>query len=252
MLTRLRKPLSRPVAARVESLSSAYSKNQSHQIPIRVFSHEQSRRNEKQQLRFGSHHGQTFEESISSSSSTLYFAALIGATIGGLSLAYCLDKKVTFFSVFFPVPTSFMSRVLKTPNGKQWEPASQKSLRVIQNMMTDHMAHSSSDSLGTLLELTTQKTALVAPMVQPWGFFSFLDFHSTFFFSHFLFPSSRYPPESKWGANVGLDIARQVLEPVKKKYPDVSYADLWTLAGAVSLVRVSDCSLDPIVTPYST
>jgi catalase (peroxidase I) len=45
----------------------------------------------------------------------------------------------------------------------------------------------------------------------------------------------RFPPESQWGANAGLDIARKVLEPVKAKFPWISYADLWTLAGVVAV-----------------
>jgi cytochrome c peroxidase len=47
--------------------------------------------------------------------------------------------------------------------------------------------------------------------------------------------SMRFKPESGHGANAGLDIARNLLEPVKKKYPGISYADLWTLAGAVAI-----------------
>jgi cytochrome c peroxidase len=45
----------------------------------------------------------------------------------------------------------------------------------------------------------------------------------------------RFPPESEWGANAGLALARQALEPVKKKYPWISYGDLWTLAGVVAV-----------------
>merc|ERR1712000_193718 len=33
----------------------------------------------------------------------------------------------------------------------------------------------------------------------------------------------------------GLQVARDFLEPIKKKYPDLSYADLWTLAGATAI-----------------
>lgn len=44
----------------------------------------------------------------------------------------------------------------------------------------------------------------------------------------------RFPPESKWGANAGLQIVRDFLDPIKKKH-DISYADLWTLAGAVAI-----------------
>lgn len=45
----------------------------------------------------------------------------------------------------------------------------------------------------------------------------------------------RFKPESEFGANAGLAVARQVLEPLKAKYPGVSYADLWTLAGVVAI-----------------
>jgi catalase (peroxidase I) len=45
----------------------------------------------------------------------------------------------------------------------------------------------------------------------------------------------RYEPEAKWGANAGLEHARAFLEPIKEKYPDISYADLWTLAGTVAI-----------------
>jgi len=42
----------------------------------------------------------------------------------------------------------------------------------------------------------------------------------------------RFNPESGWGCNAGLKSARDFLEPIKAKYPGISYADLWTLAGA--------------------
>eukprot|EP00604_Paraphysomonas_vestita_P001710 CAMPEP_0174817772 /NCGR_PEP_ID=MMETSP1107-20130205/298_1 /TAXON_ID=36770 /ORGANISM="Paraphysomonas vestita, Strain GFlagA" /LENGTH=324 /DNA_ID=CAMNT_0016028781 /DNA_START=98 /DNA_END=1072 /DNA_ORIENTATION=- len=45
----------------------------------------------------------------------------------------------------------------------------------------------------------------------------------------------RFPAESEWGANAGLKIARDFLEPLKAKYPEISYADLWTLAGATAI-----------------
>jgi len=45
----------------------------------------------------------------------------------------------------------------------------------------------------------------------------------------------RYGPESLHGANAGLAIARDRLEKVKAKYPGLSYADLWTLAGSVAI-----------------
>lgn len=45
----------------------------------------------------------------------------------------------------------------------------------------------------------------------------------------------RFPPESEFGANNGLLVARNLLEPIKAKFPWISYADLWTLAGAVAV-----------------
>lgn len=45
----------------------------------------------------------------------------------------------------------------------------------------------------------------------------------------------RFAPESTDGANAGLDKARARLEVLKAKYPGVSYADLWTLAGVVAI-----------------
>lgn len=45
----------------------------------------------------------------------------------------------------------------------------------------------------------------------------------------------RFPPEATWGANAGLGMARDFLEPLKAKYPGISYADLWTLAGVVAI-----------------
>ena len=41
----------------------------------------------------------------------------------------------------------------------------------------------------------------------------------------------RFSPEADHGANAGLGLARNLLEPVKAKHPGISYADLWTLAG---------------------
>lgn len=45
----------------------------------------------------------------------------------------------------------------------------------------------------------------------------------------------RFHPESGHSANAGLDLARGLLEPLKKKYPGLSYGDLWTLAGVVAI-----------------
>ncbi|KAJ3190963.1 cytochrome c peroxidase [Irineochytrium annulatum] len=45
----------------------------------------------------------------------------------------------------------------------------------------------------------------------------------------------RFKPESSDGANNGLDQARAFLEPIKKKHPWITYADLWTLAGVTAI-----------------
>ena len=45
----------------------------------------------------------------------------------------------------------------------------------------------------------------------------------------------RFRPEAEHSANAGLHIARELLEPIKKKYPWMSYSDLWTLAGCVAI-----------------
>lgn len=45
----------------------------------------------------------------------------------------------------------------------------------------------------------------------------------------------RFNPEVGWGANAGLKDAQALLEPVKKKFPNVSYSDLWIFAGCVAI-----------------
>eukprot|EP00004_Rigifila_ramosa_P010746 TRINITY_DN2274_c0_g1_i2.p2 TRINITY_DN2274_c0_g1~~TRINITY_DN2274_c0_g1_i2.p2 ORF type:complete len:313 (-),score=84.79 TRINITY_DN2274_c0_g1_i2:74-985(-) len=45
----------------------------------------------------------------------------------------------------------------------------------------------------------------------------------------------RFAPESQHGANAGLGIARDLLEPIKKKHPEISYADLWNLAAVEAI-----------------
>lgn len=45
----------------------------------------------------------------------------------------------------------------------------------------------------------------------------------------------RFKPESSYGNNAGLDVARGALEPVKAKFPGLSYADLYTYAGVVAV-----------------
>ncbi|ORY66445.1 mitochondrial putative cytochrome c peroxidase [Pseudomassariella vexata] len=45
----------------------------------------------------------------------------------------------------------------------------------------------------------------------------------------------RFAPEGDHGANAGLKHARDFLEPIKAKYPWISYSDLWTLAGVTAI-----------------
>jgi len=45
----------------------------------------------------------------------------------------------------------------------------------------------------------------------------------------------RFNPEANWGANAGLKVARDALEPIKTKHPEISYADLYTLSGVVAV-----------------
>jgi cytochrome c peroxidase len=49
------------------------------------------------------------------------------------------------------------------------------------------------------------------------------------------FATMRFGPEAGHGANAGLKTARDLLEPIKAKYPGLSYGDLWTLAGVVAV-----------------
>ena len=48
----------------------------------------------------------------------------------------------------------------------------------------------------------------------------------------------RFEPESLHGANNGLNIARDLLEPVKKEFSWISYGDLWTLAGVAAIQEI--------------
>ncbi|KAH9260727.1 hypothetical protein BASA81_001194 [Batrachochytrium salamandrivorans] len=45
----------------------------------------------------------------------------------------------------------------------------------------------------------------------------------------------RFSPESAWGANAGLALPRARLEPLKKEFPHISFADLWSFAGTVAM-----------------
>lgn len=45
----------------------------------------------------------------------------------------------------------------------------------------------------------------------------------------------RFEPEITDGANAGLAIMQDILQPIKHKFPQLSYADLWTMAGAQAI-----------------
>lgn len=47
--------------------------------------------------------------------------------------------------------------------------------------------------------------------------------------------SIRFMPEKGHGANAGLQIAMDLLEPIKKQFPDISYADLYQLASVAGI-----------------
>jgi len=48
----------------------------------------------------------------------------------------------------------------------------------------------------------------------------------------------RFPAESNHGGNAGLGVARNKLEPIKQEFPDISYGDLWTLAGVAAIQQM--------------
>lgn len=54
----------------------------------------------------------------------------------------------------------------------------------------------------------------------------------------------RYYQEATDEANNGLECARMFLEPVKAQFPWITYADLWTLAGAVALEELGGPHID--------
>ncbi|KAF2005011.1 class II peroxidase [Amniculicola lignicola CBS 123094] len=45
----------------------------------------------------------------------------------------------------------------------------------------------------------------------------------------------RFAPEGDHGANAGLKAARDFLEPIKEKFPWISYSDLWILSGVAAI-----------------
>jgi L-ascorbate peroxidase len=56
--------------------------------------------------------------------------------------------------------------------------------------------------------------------------------------------SIRFAPEINHGANAGLAGAAELLEPVKKAFPDVSYADIYQLASARAIELAGGPKID--------
>ncbi len=56
---------------------------------------------------------------------------------------------------------------------------------------------------------------------------------------HSNYATMRFEPEALHGANAGLNVARDLLEPVKKEFPWISYGDLWTLAGVAAIQEMA-------------
>ena len=54
----------------------------------------------------------------------------------------------------------------------------------------------------------------------------------------------RFNPEASYGNNAGLDLARKALEPVKSKFPELSYADLYTYSGVVAVEEAGGPKID--------
>lgn len=49
----------------------------------------------------------------------------------------------------------------------------------------------------------------------------------------------RFAPEINHGGNAGLDKAQKWLESIKRKHPNISYADIWILAGIVAIEEMA-------------
>mmetsp|Transcript_51898 Transcript_51898/g.105666 ORF Transcript_51898/g.105666 Transcript_51898/m.105666 type:complete len:360 (+) Transcript_51898:2-1081(+) len=56
--------------------------------------------------------------------------------------------------------------------------------------------------------------------------------------------SIRFDPEITHGANAGLNTAVKMLEPVKAKYPEVSYADIFQMASAAGIELAGGPKID--------
>lgn len=101
----------------------------------------------------------------------------------------------------------------------------------------DRMVRSCSVSPGTLPAHTTKNPVLVAGERSPAPRTPHLLTSS--FPPHSNYATMRFEPEALHGANAGLNVARDLLEPIKKEFPWISYGDLWTLAGVAAIQEMS-------------
>jgi hypothetical protein len=99
--------------------------------------------------------------------------------------------------------------------------------------MTDLMVLSLFVLHGTLLVLMTRKPRQVEAMELLCVSF-YRGIHVLFFF-FFTYWVIGFEPESAHAANNGLVIARDLMEKIHKKHPEISYGDLWTLAGVCAI-----------------
>jgi cytochrome c peroxidase len=53
------------------------------------------------------------------------------------------------------------------------------------------------------------------------------------------YATMRFQPESLHNANAGLDLARDLMETVKKEFQWISYGDLWTLGGVAAVQEMA-------------
>ncbi|GLB37005.1 putative peroxidase family protein [Lyophyllum shimeji] len=53
------------------------------------------------------------------------------------------------------------------------------------------------------------------------------------------YATMRFEPESLHGANNGLNIARDLMEKIKKEFDWISYGDLWTLGGVAAIQEMA-------------
>ncbi|KIM75963.1 hypothetical protein PILCRDRAFT_826808 [Piloderma croceum F 1598] len=53
------------------------------------------------------------------------------------------------------------------------------------------------------------------------------------------YATMRFAPESLHGANAGLQLARELMEKIKREFPWISYGDLWTLGGVAAVQEMA-------------